>query len=237
MNRFTRRIKGRVVNPMQVIILAAGVGSRTRSYEPRCLLKYGNKTILENQLNIFQNKFNNVEISVVCGFDTPKMIRKIGKKARIIENTNYEHTNNGESLRLAINNSLLDNIIFLHADLIISEAMFDKVSFDKSFIFVDSNNKFDEKEVGVTVVNGKANILSHSLPTKWCQIAYLAQNEVAILRKILLKPEIDSKVLLTFEILNKIIEHGGSFEAYEIGNHFIKEIDTLKDITNENGSR
>jgi choline kinase len=237
MNRFTRRIKGRVINPIQVIILAAGVGSRTKSYEPRCLLKYGNKTILDNQLNIFKNKFNNAEISVVCGFDTHRMIRKIDKRARVVENTNYENTNNGESLRLGINNSMLDNIIFLHSDLIISDTLFDKVSFDKSFIFVDSQNKFDDKEVGVTIVNNKANILSYSLPTKWCQIAYLNQNETAILRKLLMKPEINSKILLTFEIINKIIEHGGSFECYEIGNTFIKEIDTLKDIANENCSR
>jgi len=237
MNRYTRRIKGKVTNPIQIIILAAGVGSRTKSYEPRCLLKYNNKTILDNQLNIFKNKFTNGEISIVCGFDSSRMIKKIDKQARVIENQIYETSNNGESLRLGVNNSLLENIIFLHGDLVISEDIFDKISFDKSFIFVDSGNKFDEKEVGVTVVNSKATILSYSLPTKWCQIAYLAENETNILRKLFLKQDFNAKILLTFEIINKIIENGGAFECYEVGNSFIKEIDSLKDITNENTNR
>jgi hypothetical protein len=39
--------------------------------------------------------------------------------------------------------------------------------------------------------------------------------------------------MLTFEIINKIIELGGSFSCIDIGNSFIKEIDSLKDINNE----
>jgi len=230
MSRFTRKIKGKSLAPVQVVILSAGVGSRTRSYEPRCLLKYNNKTILDNQIEVMYNCFHNPQITIVCGFDSGRIIKKIGKQARIVENTSYDITNNGESLRLGVNNSLLDNIIFMHGDLIISEGIFEKINYDKSFLLTDSLNKFDEKEVGVTVVNGKATILSYSLPNKWCQIAYLNENETNILRKLFLKPEFNSKVLLTFEIINKIIENGGSFNCYDIGNNFIKEVDSLKDI-------
>jgi choline kinase len=230
MSRFTRKIKGKSLAPVQVIILSAGVGSRTRSYEPRCLLKYNNKTILDNQIEVIYNCFHSPQITIVCGFDSGRIIKKIGKQGRIVENTSYDITNNGESLRLGVNNSLLDNIIFMHGDLIISEGIFEKINYDKSFLLTESSNKFDEKEVGVTVVNGKATILSYSLPTKWCQIAYLNENETNILRKLFLKPDFNSKVLLTFEIINKIIESGGSFDCYDVGNNFIKEVDSLKDI-------
>ena len=43
MSRFTRKIKAKNQPAVQVIILAAGAGARTRSYEPRCLLKYNGK--------------------------------------------------------------------------------------------------------------------------------------------------------------------------------------------------
>ena len=95
------------------------------------------------------------------------------------------------------------------------------------------DNKFEEKEVGVTVVNNKATVLSYNLTTKWCQIAYLAPNETAILRKMFARSDFNAKFLLTFEIINKIIEMGGSFTCYDIENSYIKEIDSLKDINNE----
>lgn len=236
MSRFTRKIKGKSQLPIQFIILAAGVGARTKSYEPRCLLNYKNKIIVENQIETIQSKFNKAEISIVCGFDTPKIIKRINKRARIIENQNYETSNSGESLRLGINNSFLDNIIFMHGDLVVSEELFENIDLNQSCLLIDSSNKFEEKEVGVTYVNKVATVLSYNLPTKWCQIAYLAERETNILRKLFLRSDINYKFMLTFEIINKVIELGGSFNCIDIGNSFIKEIDSLKDINNESTS-
>ena len=233
MSRFTKKIKNRNLPPIQIVILAAGIGSRTRSYEPRCLLKYNKKTIIDTQIEVFTSLFNKIEISVVGGFDINKIIKKVGKQARVIENQIYETTNNAESLRIGINNSLLDNIIFIHGDLVISPEIFNNVNMNESFILIDSNNKFDEKEVGVTVVDNIATVFSYNLPTKWCQIAYLAENELSILKKLFQRQDFSAKTLLTFEILNKVIENGGKFNCFDIGNSFIKEIDSLKDINNE----
>lgn len=237
MSRNVRKIKNRPLPHIQVIILSAGIGARTKSYEPRCLLKWNGKTILENQIDIINDRFNKCDISVVCGHDINKIIRKVGKTVRIIENQIYETTNSAESLKLAINNTHLDNIMFMHGDLIITPDIFTKINLNESFLLVDSGNKFEEKEVGVTVVDGKATVLCYNLNTKWCQIAFLAENESNILRKILLRNDFNSKFLLTFEIINKIIEAGGSFKCVEVENSFIKEIDSLKDISNESISR
>lgn len=237
MNKHTRKIKAKNFPSLQITILAAGVGSRTKSYEPRCLLKYDNKTILDNQIDTFAEVFNKAEISVVSGYDINRVIKKINKRARVIENQNYQDTNNGESLRLAVNNSLLDNLLFAHGDLVISPGIFDKVDMSSSFILVDNKNKFDEKEVGVTIVNESASVLSYNLPTKWCQIAYLSANELNIFKRLLNRQDFTTKYLLSFEIINKIIENGGSFRCFDIGDNFIKEIDNLKDINNETTSR
>ena len=104
-------------------------------------------------------------------------------------------------------------------------------------MLVDKSNQIEEKEVGVTVVDDKATVLSYNLPIKWCQIAYLNANDTALLRRILLRSDFDTRHLLTFEIINKMIEFGAEFECIDIGNNFIKEIDSLKDINNENSSR
>ena len=232
MNKHVRKIKDKIPQS-QIVILAAGIGSRTKSYEPRCLLKYNGKVLLDNQMEILSNKFIGSEISIVCGFDYQRIMKRVGKKARIVENQSYENTNSGESLKLAVNNSIYDSVLFLHGDLYLSSDLFNNVKFDRSFLLVDNLNKFEEKEVGVTVVNDQATVLSYSLSTKWCQIAFITGNEMNILRRLLARQDFNTKYLLTFEILNKIIEMGGAFHCYDIGSSFIKEIDNLKDITNE----
>ena len=233
MSRFVRKIKVKNFSNLQVVILAAGVGARTKSYEPRCLLKYGNKIILDNQLEVLSETFEKAEISIVGGYDINRVIKKTGKRARIIENQLFNDTNSGESLRLAINNSLFDNVLFIHGDLVISREIFANINLNESFLLVDNQNKFEDKEVGITVVNGKATVLSYDLQTKWCQIGFLATEELNILKRLFLKSDFNPDYLLTFEIINKIIENGGKFNCYDIGNSFIKEIDTLKDISNE----
>ena len=238
MSRFTRKIKNKNEYPIQVIILCAGAGARTKSYEPRCLLKYNNESILDKQIAAIQKKFMKAEISVVGGIEGHKIIKKIGKSARYIENQIFDDSNSGESLRLAVNNSLIDNILFLHGDLIFEESLLNFIDINNSCVLIDSNGSMEEKEVGVTFdANKNASIFSYNLPTKWCQVAYLNSTEVLILRKILLRNDIDFKYLLTFEILNKLIEFGGNMKCIDIKNTFIKEIDSLKDINSENNYR
>lgn len=236
MSRFTRKIKNKTQLPLQVIILAAGAGSRTKSYEPRCLLKYKNKVILDSQIEIIKNRFTKSEITVVGGIEGYKIIKRLEKDMRFVENQIHEDSNSGESLKLGINNSIIDNILFLHGDLVFSESILNKIDMDKSCLLIDNSGKIEDKEVGVTVVNGKATVLSYNLPTKWCQIAYLSQNETNILRKLLVRTDFNTRYLLTFEIINKMIELGASFDCIDIEDGFIKEIDSLKDINNENFS-
>lgn len=237
MSRFTRKIKPKNQPTIQVIILAAGAGARTRSYEPRCLLKFEGKTILDHQLEAVNEILIKSEISIVGGIEGNKIIKKIDNNIRFVENQLYENTNSGESLRLGVNNSLLDNVLFFHGDLIFNSKVFDGVNFDKSFVLVDSSGQMSEKEVGATVVEDKLTVLSYNLPTKWCQIAYLNKPECDILRKLLIRQDFDTKYLLTFEVLNKMIELGANFQCFDIKNNFIKEIDSLKDMNNEDINR
>ena len=128
---------------------------------------------------------------------------------------------------------MLDDIIFLHGDLIISENIFENINMNNSFLITDDKNQFEDKEVGVTVVNNKATFLSYNLDTKWCQIAYLNQEAVTTLRKLFIKPEFETRYLLTFEIINKLIDSGIIFNCFDTNGNFIKEIDSLKDLNNE----
>ena len=84
------------------------------------------------------------------------------------------------------------------------------------------------------MVNDKASILSYGLSVKWCQIAFLTGREFAILRQICSKGTPESKTLLTFEVINSIINRGGAIRAHEPKQMSIVEIDCMKDIKHEN---
>ena len=219
---------------MAVIILSAGVGSRIKSNEPRSLIKIGNKTLLEHQVDLINNNLSNHEIIGVFGYAIEKIVRKISGKVRIVENQLYENTNNSESLRLAVNNTDKKNIMFFHGDLYFNDAMFTSNDFKKSFLVVDTKEMMKQKEIGVTIQNNKATILSYGLSTKWCQLAFITGKELKILRNVLSKLHGSQKKMLSFEIINKMIAMGASFECYEPNNMSIVEIDCIKDIKNEN---
>ena len=214
-----------------VAILSAGIGTRIKSYEPRSLLRINNETLIDRQIHVINTAFNNPEIIGVFGYDAHRIIKKIKTPIRIIENQKYLETNNAESLRLAFINNLKDKFMFMHGDLLFNNATLSGLNYSKSFIIVDSQDRFDKKEVGVTTHNDKANIFSYGLDKKWCQIAYLTGKELKIARNLFLKFEEQDKKMLSFEILNSIIDSGGSFICYEPNNMNIFEIDKIrKDI-------
>lgn len=219
---------------MAVIILSAGVGSRIKSNEPRSLIKIGGKCLIEHQIDIINNNIENHEIIGVFGYSIDKIIKKMAGKLRVVENQIYQSTNNSESLRLAVNNTNKNNILFFHGDLYFNDAIFKNANFKKSFLIIDNKQMMKSKEIGITMQSNKATILSYGLSTKWCQMAFITGKELKILKNILHKLQGNQKKLLSFEIINKMISMGANFECYEPKNMSIIEIDCIKDIKNEN---
>ncbi len=238
MSRFTVKItktsaKSRKNKPnFSIAILSAGVGARIKSYEPRSMLRIGEKTLIECQIDALKNFFGDTEIVGVVGFEAQRIIKKLnGKPIRIIENQMYETTNTSESLRLAFNNNIQESFMFIHGDLLFNSETFADLDFSQSFVLVDNNGRFDSKEVGLTVDdNNTANIFSYGLSTKWCQIAYITGKELKIAKNLFNKFEDHDKKMLSFEVLNKMIFMGASFKCYEPSNMKIIEIDRIKDV-------
>lgn len=232
MKKHIRRLK-RGEPHVQAIILAAGQGAIAKAYEPKCLLKYKGRTILEWQIDAIKNRFKNVDITIVGGIEKEKLIRKLPDGCRFIENQIYESSNNAESLRIAIENSLLDNILFMHGDLIFQPSLLNKIYPHESSILVDSLGQFKRGEIGANISEDNfLTLLSYSMSTKWCQIAFLAEKDVKVLRRLFLKTEYKTQHLLTFEVINKLIEDSlVRFKVVDIGNEFIKEIDNIKDLS------
>ena len=225
----TQRKENTPKNGISVALLSAGNGSRIKSYEPRSLLKIKGSYLLEHQIKTINASLDNPEIIAVVGCHANRVIKRIRGKSRFVENQIHENSNSSESLRLAFNNSTSLNFLFVHGDLHFNSKTLD-VSFEKSFVIVDSQNRFKDSEVGITKNKERLSIISYGLPEKWAQIAFVTGQEYEILKNIFNKYEAQDKKRLSFEIINTIVEMGGKFACYEPSGMKITEIDRIRDI-------
>jgi len=112
---------------MQVVILAAGRGSRLKPLTdniPKCLVSVNNKPLLKHQVDLFLSNENILEIFIIIGYkadlvrDFIKKTYKNDSKIVLIENKDYLATNNMYSLFLAKDN-IKDKFVIINGDVII----------------------------------------------------------------------------------------------------------------------
>ena len=132
MSRFIQKIKKDKFST-SVAILSAGVGNRIKSYEPRSLLKIGGETLLDHQIKLVNNAFEDPEIIVALGYAANKVIKKTKSNLRVVENQLYSSTGSLESLRLTVNNCTGDGILFFHGDLYFNPKLTDYKSKGRNF--------------------------------------------------------------------------------------------------------
>ncbi|MCZ8924708.1 HAD-IIA family hydrolase [Escherichia albertii] len=158
---------------MNGVILAAGVGSRLRpitSNKPKCLVKVAGIPILEYQLNAYrQAGINNIYI--IVGYEGEK-IRNYCKYIKdlnitIVENDEYETTNNMYSLYLLKDIIYNKPFILNNADLAIHNSIIKNLTEDKrdNLIAVDVGTFYDES-MKVTVSNDFVSNIAKNITEK-----------------------------------------------------------------------
>ena len=232
-NRFTTSTKaGAGTSPdnnLTVIIPAAGIGHRMKSYGPKCLLPFDQQgTIINRPISNLQKIYTFSEIITVVGFEADKIIKVLPKDVRVIENQLYESTNIVESIRLAMNNSVYDHVLIVYGDLIFNIDTIKEITSNGSCIVVDSKSRFKDEEVGVTIVDDMATNFSYGLETKWAHIIYLEGEELNIFQSLCLDRRRNK--MYPFELFNVILNRGGSIRTVEPKHMMIREINSLRDL-------
>ena len=140
------------------IILAAGVGSRLRpmtNTKPKCLVTTAGKPILEYQIDAYKEA-GIKEIFIVVGYEG-SAIRNYCKHIKdltihIIENADYETTNNMYSLYLAKKHVAGKPFILNNADLSIDSAIIKNlVQFGADNAIAVDSSLFNEESMKVTL--------------------------------------------------------------------------------------
>ena len=106
---------------VKAIIIAAGLGSRLKGYTenlPKCMLKFGDKTLLERQLEAYRECGIN-DISVVRGYKKEKISYK---DLTYYHNDDYENNNILNSLFYA-EEALVGNVVVAYSDILFESAV------------------------------------------------------------------------------------------------------------------
>tara|TARA_Y100001951_G_C11229715_1_gene233871 strand:- start:162 stop:869 length:708 start_codon:yes stop_codon:yes gene_type:complete len=233
-NRFTSTIKKEGAgtnpkNPLTVLIPAAGIGHRMKSYGPKCLLKANQKeTILQKAISNIKREYPYSDIIVIVGFESDKVMKTLPHNVRVIENTKYEETNIVESIRIGINASSNKNLLIIYGDLVFNVYSIRNLTSNGSCVVVDSKSRFKDEEIGVTIVDGDVTNFAYGLTNKWCQIAYFEDIHFDALKE--LCSDRRRNKLYPFELFNIIINSGISIKAKEPKGMLIREVDSLRDL-------
>ena len=107
---------------MNVIIMAAGVGSRLDKFldnKPKCLIQAGGETLISRVVRLFK-KIGIRDISVVTGYQAHQIQNELGLGVKFYHNPFYSVTNSIASLWLA-RKEIHQDTILMNADLFFEE--------------------------------------------------------------------------------------------------------------------
>ena len=131
---------------INVIIPAAGIGRRMKSYGPKPLIKIGNSTIIKNQINLLQTYIPDINIVLVCGFKAERLMNETPSNILKVENELYQETNVvrsiGMGLRAASNCSQL---MIVYGDLVFNSEAIKNIPFKESSVIVTSQEMGNEE--------------------------------------------------------------------------------------------
>jgi len=220
------------MNNTCVIIVAAGAGKRMKSYGSKSLLQLEDgRTLLRKQLDTIRLSLNKPEIITVLGFDAEKIFKTLPDGIRAVENEHYLNTGVARSILMGLRASTAKKNIIVYGDLLFNKATLKNLP-NESCVIIDSTNRMHRNEVGIVLDNNYAVHFDFGLSPKWCSIVQLVGRELELFKSIALSN--DKKRLSGHEILNHIIDKGGSFKSYEPKKMKILEIDSNKDLSKSN---
>lgn len=228
------------------VILAAGIGSRLRpmtNHKPKCLVETAGKTLLQYQLDAYKAA-GIKDLCIVVGYEKEsiyKYCRHIKDfNIEIIENNDYELTNNMYSFYLAREYVKGKPFILNNADLCIEESIVKKLVDDvrEDLIAVDTSTYNNESMKVSTGLNNVINGISKDilrLEALGCSIDYykfgadacetfIAEVEEIVERQGNLKD-------WTEVALNRLFQQEKlAFEAFDVAGSNWVEVDDYEDL-------
>ena len=213
--------------PIDIIIPAAGLGRRMKSYGPKSLITIKkNLRIIDNQLELFKKYLPTANIILVTGFGSDAVMNSTPLNIIKIENENYDTTNVIRSIGMGLR-AVTRDVLIVYGDLIFNKECLD-LDFNHSSLMV-GEHLMKPNEIGC-VINKKMHLenMMYDLPCKWGQMVFLKGAELKMLKKISWNKE--NYNMFGFEAINKILHEGGKFKCVLNNKARCIDIDSSKDL-------
>jgi choline kinase len=215
--------------PLDIVIPAAGMGRRMRSYGPKSLVQVGGETIIARQLRVLRGLYPKGRTVVVAGFEADRLKRAVPDYVKVVVNPLFDTTNVAYSILLGLHHTApTRSALVVYGDLVFGPELVAGLGGGASCVLVDGGAG-REQEVGLNVVGGYATHLSYGLSPKWAHVMVLAQAE----KQAFIREATNPKRLRHFgyEVLNHVIDAGGRLLARPAPAGSYVEVDTSKDIS------
>lgn len=223
--RYVTTTKKPKQEPMSVLIVAAGVSPKMRSYGTKSLLKYENTTVLGLQTNIIWQKFNKADILGVVGFEADRVMNSV-KSIRFVENAVFEETNVVKSLGLGLRAMTERAVLIIYGDILFNV---DAIHFNtnESSVFF-SQGMLPNSGPGVIITDSYATHLGYGLNNQWNKMIFLRDKELDLFKDYVFDSE--NNKMLGHDAINYVLDNGGNIRAINPKNTLVYEINNYKDV-------
>jgi choline kinase len=227
-------------NHQQVVILAAGMGTRLGLPHPKPLTPLADgRSILHQQLHNLRTAFGDeLRVTIVVGFHAEE-IMAAAPDALFVYNERYEHTNTSKSLLKALRASTPGGVLWLNGDVVFDRRLLELIApaieRDQSFVCVNTEAVGEEEVKYTASPDGFVAELSKSVADGLGEavgINYIASSDKAALVEHLEGCK-DSDY---FERgIETAIELAGTrVRALDISEFFVVEVDFAEDLERAN---
>ena len=152
----------------QVVILAAGMGSRLGRSLPKPLTELGDgRTIMQQQFDNIHHTFGrNAKVTIVVGYKLEHIIEAF-PDASFVYNEQYDQTNTSKSLLRALQASPAGGVLWMNGDVVFDPTVLDRaavmIARDQSFVTVNRAKVSDEEVKYTTSAEGYIKELSKTV--------------------------------------------------------------------------
>jgi choline kinase len=224
----------------QIVILAAGMGSRLGRSLPKPLTELGDgRTIMQQQFDNVRHAFgSNAQVTIVVGYKLEHIIEAF-PQASFVYNEQYDQTNTSKSLMRALQASAPGGVLWMNGDVVFDPEALERaavlVARDQSFVSVNTAKVSDEEVKYTTDRHGYIRELSKTVEGGLGEavgINYISRNDKAVLLRQLKRVADQDYFERGLELA--IEQDGVRIEPLDISDLYAVEVDFAEDLERAN---
>jgi choline kinase len=224
----------------QVVILAAGMGSRLGRSLPKPLTELADgRTIMQQQFDNIHHAFGkNVKVTIVVGYKLEHIIEAF-PEASFVYNEQYDQTNTSKSLMRALSASQPGGVLWMNGDVVFDPTVLDRAAAmmarDQSFVTVNTSKVSDEEVKYTTSAEGYIKELSKTVKNGLGEavgINYISTDDKANLLRQLAR--VGDQDYFERGIELAIEQDGLLVEPVDISDLYAVEVDFAEDLERAN---